>query len=124
MGLPRPTKPTVKGDDRNVDGTFKKGWKGGPGNPHSKAVNRLRSRLYKRVTLKEIDDVITELLRLAKGGYDVVDKDGNVHKAPGDITAIKEVLSRTLGKPEAVDLIARLDELEAKISPKGPRRLG
>jgi hypothetical protein len=44
--------------------------------------------------------VVTSLLKQAKAG---------------DVPSIKELLQRLLGPPEAVDLLERLDALEAKI---------
>jgi hypothetical protein len=44
--------------------------------------------------------VVTALLAAAKGG---------------DVPAAREVLQRLLGPPEAIDLMERLDALEARI---------
>lgn len=89
------------GFKRDARGHFKKGNKGGPGNPLSGRVNRLRAALINAVTEEDIQEIIQKLVQLAK---------------QGDIGAAKEVLLRVLGKPIEADLIERLEEIEAKLA--------
>jgi hypothetical protein len=93
--------PSTNGPNgRGTGGRFAKGNAGGPGNPHARRVARLRSALFKAVTPEDLRDVVTALLTSAKGG---------------DVSAARELMQRLLGPAEAVDLMERLDALEAKI---------
>ena len=85
---------------RATGGRFAQGNSGGPGNPYSLRVAKLRSALFKAVSPADLREVLAALLTQAKGG---------------DVASIKELLQRLLGPPESVDLIGRLDALEAKI---------
>ena len=77
-------------DKRGKDGRFLPGFAGGPGNPFARRVHQLRSALLKTVTPSDIEEVVRKLLSMAK---------------EGDVTAIKELLDRTIGKPvTAVEL--------------------
>jgi hypothetical protein len=93
--------PSTNGSNgRTAGGRFAKGNAGGPGNPHARPAARLRSALFKAVTPDDLRDVIQALLTAAKGG---------------DVSAAKELMQRLLGPPEAIDLLERLEALEAKI---------
>jgi hypothetical protein len=84
QNLPAPTcDPLVKG--RKVNGQFAKGEynKGGPGNPHSQAVQRLRAALAGEMTKEKAQ-------KLARALYNKA--------AEGDVAAIKEYFDRLLGK--------------------------
>ncbi|MEZ4270158.1 MAG: hypothetical protein R3C68_01580 [Myxococcota bacterium] len=70
---------------RIASGRFAVGNKGGPGNPHARRVAKLRSLLLNAVTDDELHAIVLKLVDLAKGG---------------DLAAIREVLNRTVGKPE------------------------
>ncbi len=92
--------PSRNGDNGGSDpatGRFARGWKGGPGNPHAKRVGELRSALLASVTPDDLRAVVAKLVQRAKDG---------------DIRAIKELLDRTLGKPQETDLIERLERAE------------
>ena len=92
--------PSRNGDNGGRDpatGRFAPGWKGGTGNPHAKQVGQLRSALMAAVTPKDMRAVAAKLIQMARDG---------------DIRAIKELLDRTLGKPQETDLIERLERVE------------
>lgn len=69
---------------RLINGHFAKGNAGGPGNPFSKAVKRLRVAIHKHATDKRIRNVIHSLYRSAL--------------LNNDTAAAKEYLDRCLGK--------------------------
>lgn len=85
------------GEGRASNGRFVPGYKGGPGNPHAAQVSKLRSAMLRAVSEEDIQGIVQKLVELAR--------DGNVRAA-------QEVLSRCLGRPEAIDLIERLEALE------------
>src|SRR4051794_5680112 len=87
-----PSIPQPSGD-RDGQGRFTKGNKGGPGNPYARQVAALRQRLLARLTAQELDAITDALLRLARGG---------------DVAAARLVLQYALGKPA---------------EPRGPDRL-
>lgn len=86
---------------RGPDGRFAKGNSGGPGNPYAKRAAKLRSALYEAVTDDDLRAIVAKLVESAKGG---------------DIAAAREVLDRLLGRPEPIDLIARLEALESQLT--------
>ena len=102
-------RPSTNGEngERNANGRFAKGNSGGPGNPFAKRVARLRSALFKSVSPQDLREVVAALLKQAKAG---------------DVASIKELLQRLLGPPEAIDLVERLDALEAKIEQMNENR--
>ena len=85
---------------RDGRGRFAPGWKGGPGNPHAAQVARLRAEMLDAVTPDDMRAIVSRLVELARGS---------------DVRAIKEVLDRTLGRPQEPDFIERLEALEALI---------
>ena len=90
--------PTANGaNGRDEGGRFAKGNPGGPGNPHAKRAQELRKAFYAAVSDEDLAEVVKALVREAK---------------LGDVQAAREVLDRCLGKPEALDLIERLEDLE------------
>src|SRR5688500_13635947 len=89
------------GNGRGGNGRFAPGNKLAKGNPFARRVARLRSALLKAVSPADLREVAAALLRQAKAG---------------DVPATRELLQRLLGPPESVDLIERLDALEAKLS--------
>jgi hypothetical protein len=84
-------------EERDHGGRFVSGNKGGPGNPFAAQAARLRSALFEAVTPEDLASVIQTLVAKAKGG---------------NVPAAREVLDRLLGKPEAIDLLDRLAQLE------------
>jgi len=91
--------PTAS-NGRGTNGKFRPGNRCAKGNPFAKRVARLRSALFKTVSPADLRDVVAALLTQSKAG---------------DVASIKELLQRLLGPPESVDLMGRLDALEAKI---------
>lgn len=95
--------------DRGADGRllpgnstrFGPGNKGGPGNPHAAKVSEFRAALYETVTRDDVVDVVKELVKQARAGEE---------------WAIRELLDRCLGKAEAADLLARVDDIETLIA--------
>ena len=86
---------------RGTDGRFLPGNPGGPGNPHVKRVNKLRTALFAAVTEEDVKDITEKLVAAAKAG---------------DTVAAREVLDRTIGKAVATDLLQRIEELEQRLS--------
>lgn len=80
-----------------TSGRFAAGWRGGGGNPYAKKTAELRAALYATVTPDDIKAVVAKLIILAK---------------EGDVVAIRELLDRTLGKPEPTDVLMQVAELE------------
>lgn len=72
------------GDGRDRAGRFAKGNVGGPGNPHGRAVARLRQAVIDTVTDDDFAAIIRTLVDAAKAG---------------EPWAVKELLDRTIGKP-------------------------
>jgi hypothetical protein len=94
------------GDARDGKGRFQRGHPGGPGNPFAAKVAKLRSALLNAVTEHDIAEVIDALKKNAK---------------QGDVASIRELLSRCLGEPQAVDVLERLEALEAQLAKAGER---
>jgi hypothetical protein len=88
---------TAEDNGRDSAGRFAPGNSVGRGNPHARHVAKLRSALMKAVTPEDIIAIVTKMVELAKDG---------------DLVAAKEVLTRTLGKPQEADLAERLEQLE------------
>lgn len=79
---------------RNGRGQFAKGNPSGPGNPQARRVGQLRSMLLRTVKPKDMRTIVRSLIAKAKAG---------------DVTAIRELLDRTLGRPtQAVDVSAEV----------------
>lgn len=89
---------------RDAKGKFVKGNPGGPGNPLAARVSKLRFALVNAVTVEDIEEVVSALVRQAKDG---------------DVAATKELLSRVLGRPLEADLLDRLEALERRAEPAG-----
>ena len=101
----RPTRPL--GDGRDSRGRFAKGNPGGPGNPLGGRVSRLRTALLNAVSEADIEAIVSRLIAQAKDG---------------DTAAAKEILLRCLGKPEAIDVLERVEELESIVNRLKARR--
>jgi len=69
---------------REANGRFAKGNKGGPGNPFARQIAALRQTLLNRTTPKDFEEIADELIKKAK---------------TGDVAAIKLLFQYTLGKP-------------------------
>ncbi|MFG0313127.1 MAG: hypothetical protein ACF8LL_02920 [Phycisphaerales bacterium] len=97
-----PDEPSTNGaNGRDTRGRFAKGNAGGPGNPLAGRVARLRSALIAAVTDEDMEAVARKLVSMAK---------------EGDVAAIRELLSRTLGKPHEADLLERIESLEERLA--------
>lgn len=83
---------------RDARGRFVKGCAGWPGNPHARRVAALRSALLARIGPAELGEIVAAMLEAARAG---------------DVAAAKLLLSYSLGEPAALDLLARLEALEA-----------
>jgi hypothetical protein len=95
--------PSLKGlnGDRDEQGRFRPGWRGGPGNPFAKQVNRLRAALLRCVKPADIRAIADALVEKAKGG---------------DVFAAREVLRLTVGStPRHVDRVAEAAVTDALV---------
>lgn len=91
--------PSTNGDNgRDNRGRFAPGNRAGRGNPYARQAARLRAALLKAITAKDVETVVSSLIKEAKAG---------------DVQAIREVLDRAVGKPLPADLLERLERLEA-----------
>jgi ribosomal protein L17 len=73
------------------------GNRSGKGNPLAARVGKLRSALVAAVSEQDVREIIEKMVEQAKSG---------------DTLAARIVLDRVLGKPEPLDIIARLEALE------------
>lgn len=89
-----------------ASGRFAVGNKLGRGSPLAGRAMRLRAALLKTVTPRDIQEIAAAMLREAKAG---------------DISACKELLDRTLGKPGNFELMERLESLERRLAAKTGR---
>ena len=55
-------KPSANGGRDPVTGQFVKGWRGGPGNPHSQETARLRSALLEAVKEGDIKAIVKKVI--------------------------------------------------------------
>lgn len=87
------------------NGQFVKGNKASRGNPHAAKVAKLRSAMLAAMTPDAVVRIIAELETLAESG---------------DVQAIKEYLDRAVGKPIPLDVIERLEQVEAALGLEVP----
>jgi hypothetical protein len=85
---------------RGPDGRFLPGNRVAKGNPLARQAQELRVALFAAVSPKDLKAVVAKLIQLAKSG---------------DVAAAKLVLDRVLGPPAEIDLLERLDKLEAAL---------
>ncbi|UCD74188.1 MAG: hypothetical protein JSV91_10400 [Phycisphaerales bacterium] len=97
MKSPSPNGPNGRDDQ----GRFAKGNPGGPGNPHGEHVGKLRAALLAAVTDRDMQAIAARLVQMAKDG---------------DIQAVRELLNRTIGKPQEPDLLERIERLEKMLA--------
>jgi hypothetical protein len=99
-----PSDTAVSGTDRpanrDTKGRFGAGNRAGLGNPYKRRTARLRAEMYRTVSPDDVKRVTKALIDAA---------------AAGDVPAIKEFFDRYFGKPEAADLVGRIEELEELI---------
>ena len=95
--------PSTNG--RQTGGRFAKGNPGGPGNPFAAQVGKYRARLYKAIKTKDVDAAV-EVMR------EVMDKG----KDSDRLAAARLLLERAMGAPVELDIIQRLETLEATVN--------
>lgn len=86
--------------ERDDRGRFRRGNRGGPGNPNVTRLAQWRGALEAVMEPERVRAVFVKLLESAEAG---------------EQWAIREVLDRTLGKPAQSDILDRLDSLEQRI---------
>jgi len=93
--------PSTTGDNggRDSSGRFTAGNTVAKGNPYAKRVAAFRQALMDAVTVEDIAQIARALVAKAKGG---------------DTVATRIILDRLLGKPEALDILERIEALEAR----------
>jgi len=77
-----------------------KGCKGGPGNPLGKRIAQLRTAIIEAVSEDDVRRIVQSLVRKA---------------IEGDTHAAAILFERTVGKPLEIDVIERLEQLEAAL---------
>ncbi len=92
---------TPPASGRNANGTFAPGNTFAKGNPYGKRVGELRSALLGSVSDQDWNQILARLVQLAR---------------QGEPWAVREVLDRTVGRHEAVDLAVRLEQLEQTLT--------
>jgi hypothetical protein len=98
-------KPSTNGPNgRDTRGRFAKGNGGGPGNPHARAAAQFRATIFEAVKPEDLRAVVEKVVELAKGG---------------DLMAAKLLFDRTVGPPVEVDLIERIERMEAAVERRG-----
>jgi hypothetical protein len=91
--------------DHDASGQFKKGWRGGPGNPQVRRLALLRAVVTAAVAPDDMMEVMVALLDKAKAG---------------EMAAIRELFDRTLGPSIPFDVMAKLEDLQAAIDQRIP----
>jgi len=100
MAKSRPSPKGVNGD-RDRNGRFTKGCRGGPGNPLGKRIAQLRTAIIEAVSEEDIRRIVQSLVRKA---------------IEGDTHAAAILFERTVGRPVELDVIERIESLEAQLS--------
>ena len=95
-------RPSTSASDGNRDSTgrFIAGNKASKGNPLGPMVAKLRSCLVNSVTEDDMRAIVAALVDKAKRG---------------DVSAASLLFDRCLGKPLEIDIIERLEQLEAAL---------
>ncbi len=96
--------PNGANGERDAQGRFLPGCKGGPGNPLGKRIAQLRAALVEAVSEADMREIAETLARLAKGG---------------DTIAARILFDRVLGRPLEGDILARIEELEDALAKGG-----
>lgn len=91
------------GTDRAAGGRFAPGNQAAKGrrNRDAEHVGQLRRELMDAITPEAIRRVVEALIREAESG---------------NVTAIRELLDRAIGKPVEADLIERIEQLELQLN--------
>ncbi|MBX3323467.1 MAG: hypothetical protein KF757_10790 [Phycisphaeraceae bacterium] len=93
---------------RDARGRFASGNRFAIGNPQAARVGRLRSAMIESVTIKDMGEVVATVIERAKAG---------------DMAAAKLLLDRVLGPVVAIDVLARIEALEAAMD-ETPTEIG
>jgi len=98
-----PTTPTGDGETGRdkATGRFLPGNRCGRGSPLAAAAQRLRVALFRAVKVGDVRGIIGAMVERAKGG---------------DVAAAKLVLQYTLGEPQPLDILERLESLETLLN--------
>ncbi len=103
---PAATVPELAAAGRGARGRFAPGNPGGPGNPLAAEVGKHRARLFKAARAKDVNQALATIREV------MTDPDG---KASDRLAAAKLLLDRLLGPALELDLLERLEALEATI---------
>jgi hypothetical protein len=88
---------TTDFNGRDEFGRFVKGNRAAKGNPFAKKVARLRAALLGAITPADMRTIIKKLIKQARSG---------------DLAAAREVFDRAVGRPQELDFIEKLENLE------------
>jgi len=91
---------------RKANGQFALGNEFGPGNPFARQVARLRQAALNVVGDKDIEEIFSAIMALAKNG---------------NLQAAKLILSYTIGKPAQAENPDQMDQQELELVPQGTR---
>ena len=86
---------------READGKFRAGNKGGPGNPFNRRVSEMRKSMLEAVSQEDLQQITAAMVAKAKSG---------------DVAAAKLVLQYVVGKPSAAPDPDRVDVEEWKLA--------
>ena len=101
--------PSTNGaNGRDHAGRFARGNTGGPGNPHARKIQQIRSALMKAIRPSDIKIAVEKLVEAAKAG---------------DRFALAELLDRTIGRAIPMDVEGRLARLETMLAEREQRNL-
>ena len=96
--------PNGRQTARGPRGQFAKGNPGGPGNPHSAEVGKRRARLLRAIRLCDVDRAVATIRHVMANG-----------KNSDRLAAAKLLLDRAMGPAVEIDLIERIEQLEARL---------
>lgn len=91
---------TTAGNGRDPGGRFVPGNRFARGNPHASRVAKLRTAALAAVTQRDLKAILRKLVALALAG---------------NVAAAREILSRTLGPADAIDIVMRIEALESHL---------
>ena len=97
----RTPSPPASDGNRDSTGRFIAGNKASKGNPLGPMVAKLRSCLLNSVSEADMRAIVAALVEKAKRG---------------DVSAASLLFDRCLGKPLEIDIIERIESLEAQLS--------
>ena len=110
--IPAPGTPSTNGQQtaapggRAPGGRFAPGNAGGPGNPHAAEVGKHRARLFRAARAKDVDQALRTIREImARSGGKDSDR----------LAAARLLLDRLIGPAVELDIIERMERLEAAI---------